>query len=140
MTSILGLIIFIIGPPQVCPQFQQVLELTLTDMVSQNGHEYILIVCAVCNLLDEVNMTVFRSLGAEILGPAEQDKFPYLVQNTVRLLKFPCILHTISSQEVLTSNSAAVMPNFRDIIFHSNVAACALIKFSLGSSSGAFFV
>ena len=95
MTSILVFTIFFIGTPQVCPQFQQVLELTLTDMVSQNGQEYLLIVCAVCDLLDEVNMTVFWSLGAEILGPAEQDQLPHLVQNTVRLLKFPCVLHTI---------------------------------------------
>ncbi len=64
-------------------------------MVLQNGQEHLLIVCAVCNLLDKINMTVFRSLGAEILRPSEQDKLPHLVQNIVLLLEFPCILNTI---------------------------------------------
>jgi len=40
-------------------------------------------------------MTVFRSLSAEIFGPAKKDKLPYLVQNAVRFLKFPCVCDTI---------------------------------------------
>ena len=85
----------IIFSSQVRPQFLQVLEVTLTDMVSQNCQKYVLVVCAVCNLLDKVNMTVFRSLGTETLRPAKQDKFPNLVQNAVRLFEFPCVLNAI---------------------------------------------
>jgi hypothetical protein len=82
-------------PPSGLLQFQLVLEVALTDMVSQNGQEHLLIICAVCNLLHQINMPVFRSLGAETLRPSKPDKLVHLVQNTVCLLQFPCVLHTI---------------------------------------------
>jgi hypothetical protein len=118
---------------QVCSQFQQVLELTLTDMILQNSVEHPLIVCAVCNLLDTVNVTVFRSFGAEMLGPAmKQDKLPTPTQIDMRLLKFPCILHSILFRKVCLQqlknlnrlflkpiSSATFMLNFQESICHS---------------------
>jgi hypothetical protein len=45
----------------------KILQMTLPNMMPQNAKENILIVCACCHLFDEINVTVLRTLGAEIL-------------------------------------------------------------------------
>ncbi len=69
--------------------------MTLTDVVTQNREENLLIVCTMHNLLYKVNMTVLRALGAEVLRPAKQDQLAYLVQNAVSFFKFPPVSYTI---------------------------------------------
>ena len=41
--------------------------MTLTDVMPQNREENLLIVCTMPYLLDNVNVTVLRALGAEVL-------------------------------------------------------------------------
>ncbi len=52
---------------KVSTQLVQVLKVTLPDMMAENSKEYLLIVCTMSNLLDEVNLTVIWALSTEIL-------------------------------------------------------------------------
>ena len=51
--------------------------MTLTDVMQQNREENLLIVCTMPYLLDKVNATVLRALGAEVLRPAKQDQLQH---------------------------------------------------------------
>ena len=104
----------IIFSSQVRPQFLQVLEVTLTDMVSQNCQKYVLVVCAVCNLLDKVNMTVFRSLGTEILRPAKQDKFPnagFFSTSLIRSLIALALSECFEAYALIISSLTVIIPD-----------------------------
>ena len=69
--------------------------MTLTDVMPQNGEKNLLIVCTVPYLLDKVNVTVLRALGAKVLRPAKQDQLAHLVQNAVGFFEFPSVSNTI---------------------------------------------
>jgi hypothetical protein len=52
---------------QVSTQLVQVLKVTLPNVMAENRQENFLIVGTMDNFLDEVDVTVIRALGAEIL-------------------------------------------------------------------------
>jgi hypothetical protein len=45
----------------------KILQMPLPNMMPQNAQKHVLIVCACCHLFAEINVTVLRTLGAEIL-------------------------------------------------------------------------
>ncbi len=73
MTSRLQAIFVTILSRQICLHFKQVLEVTLTDMVSQNVEKQLLVVSAVCNLLDKINTTVFNQISQQKVQIQQQN-------------------------------------------------------------------
>ena len=57
----------ILIPFQICLHLMKILQMPLPNMMPHNAQKHVLIVCAFRHLFAEINVTVLRTLGAEIL-------------------------------------------------------------------------
>ena len=64
-----------------------VLKIAFSGMETQDAHEDVLVVGALCNCLDEVNVGVLRTLARGVVAVAPHDNVTDLMQDAVRLLK-----------------------------------------------------
>ena len=77
----------------VCQHLLILLDEATTAVVAKNTEENILVVCQMCNILDEINVSMFRALARCIFSPPPHNNFSYfevcceLSRNSIRYLR-----------------------------------------------------
>ena len=66
-----------------------VLKISFAGMKTQNAHENVLVVGALCNCLDKVDVGVLRTLARGVVAVAPHDNVTDLVQDAVCLFEVP---------------------------------------------------
>ena len=74
---------------QVCQHLLILLDEATTAVEAKNTKENILVVCQMCNTLDEFNVSMFRALARCIFSPPPHNKFSYFVKYAVSFLEIP---------------------------------------------------
>ena len=75
----------------VCQYLLILLDEATTAVEAKNTKENILVVCQMCNTLDEFNVCMFRALARCIFSPPPHNNFSYFVKYAVSFLEIPSI-------------------------------------------------